>query len=245
MSTTEFSLWCILILVVLAYLNYYYPQYSRSTLYRLFRESMTEMDKPPKVTLFGDSILNNSRYVPLGKSVGASLQDIYGKGLKIYAQDGASIHNVYNQVEQYKSYNDALGSSFDKNNTHLVISVGGNDLLNAMNVRALSDEKIEKFASQYERLIKHVRNTFPEAHLYLLNVYHPKEERYQKISKYIDKWNDTVSGLAERGDLKKVVLVDIDSIVVKEEDFVSEVEPSTKGSKKIARAIVNEINKFV
>ena len=157
MSTTEFSLWCILILIVLAYLNYYYPRYSRFTMFGLFRESMTEMDKPPKVTLFGDSILNNSRYVPLGKSVGASLQDIYGKGLKIYAQDGASIHNVYNQVEQYESYNDALGESFNNNNNnnnaHIVISVGGNDLLNAMNVHALSDEKIEKLLLSIKDLL--------------------------------------------------------------------------------------------
>jgi len=148
---------------------------------------MTEMDKPPKVVLFGDSILNNSRYVPLGKSVGASLQDIYGSGLKIYAQDGALIQNVYNQVEQYSSYRDASGEKTD-NNTHIVVSVGGNDMLNAMNVYALNNDKIDKFASQYERLIKHVCSTFPASRVYLLNVYHPAEERYQKISKYIDRW---------------------------------------------------------
>ena len=244
MSNIELSLWSIVIMVVLAYLNYYYPRYSRFTMFGLFQESMTEMDKPPKVVLFGDSILNNSRYVPLGKSVGASLQNIYGTGYKTYAQDGALIHNVYNQVEQFSLYNDASRGIYNKN-MHIVISVGGNDLLNAMNVYALSNEKIDKFASQYKRLIKHVCSTFPEAHIYLLNVYHPKEERYQKIAKYIDRWNDSVEELVESGELKQVALVDVDSVVVKEEDFVSEVEPSSKGGKKIAKEIVSKINEFI
>jgi hypothetical protein len=239
MRFVELSLWATLIIMLLAYLNYYYPQYSKFTMFGLFRESMTEMDKPPKVTLFGDSILNNSRYVPLGKSVGASLRDIYGSGLRINAQDGASINNVYNQVEQYETYNKI------SDNTHIVISAGGNNMLNAMNVHALNNESVDKFASQYRRLVKHVCTTFPEAHIYLLNVYHPAEERYDKISKYIDRWNDSVASLVGDDDLGRLSLIDVAGICTEEEDFVSEIEPSSKGGKKIAREIVNKINEFL
>lgn len=239
MKFVELSLWVTLIIMLLAYLNYYYPRYSKFTMFGLFRESMTEMDKPPKVTLFGDSILNNSRYVPFGKSVGASLQDIYGSGLRINAQDGASINNVYNQVEQYETYNKI------SDNTHIVISAGGNNMLNAMNVHALNNESVDKFASQYKRLIKHICTTFPEARIYLLNVYHPAEERYDKISKYIDRWNDSVASLVGDDDLGRLSLIDVAGICTEEEDFVSEIEPSSKGGKKIARAIVNKINDFL
>ena len=118
-------------------------------------------------------------------------------------------------------------------------------MLNAMNVHALSDEKIDKFASQYERLVKHVCSTFPGSRIYLLNVYQPTEERYQKISKYIDRWNYSVESLVENGDMKRVTIVDVVSIVSDEEDFISEVEPSIKGGKKIAKAIVEKINEFL
>jgi len=237
----EFSLWVILIITVTLYLKHYYSKTHDKlvTMFGLFRESMTEMNKPPKVVLLGDSILNNSRYVPLGKSVGASLQDIYGTGLRIYAQDGASIHNVYNQAEQYEAYNKVSGD------THLIISVGGNNLLNAMNVHALNNETVNKFASQYKRLINHFQKTFPEAHIYLLNVYHPAEERYDKISKYIDKWNESVASLVREDDSGRLLLVDVSNICKEEDDFVSEIEPSSKGGKKIARAIVSKINEVI
>ena len=240
-SVTKISLWVILIATVLAYVKYYYfPRGSVVTMFGLLKESMSKMEEPTKVILFGDSVLNNSRYVPLGKSVGSFCRNIYGGGLRIYAQDGASINNVHNQIEQCASNSDASGE------IHLIISVGGNNLLNAMNVHALNDQTVDKCASQYERLIKRVANTFPEARIYLLNVYHPTEKRYQKISKYIDGWNETVVTLIESGEMgDRVELIDIDALLTEEEDFVDDIEPSSKGGKKITSAIVDKINEFL
>jgi len=45
--------------------------------------------------------------------------------------------------------------------------------------------------------------------------------------------------------MKKVTIVDVDSVVSDDTDFVSEVEPSIKGGKKIAKAIVENINEFL
>jgi len=208
-------------------------------MFGLFKESMSKMDKSSKVILFGDSVLNNSRYVPLGESVGASLRDIYGRDLRIYAQDGASINNVYSQVEQYE----LRGESSDE--MHIIISAGGNNLLNAMNVHALNDKTVNQFASQYGRLVSHVCATFSEAHIYLLNVYHPMDERYQKISKYIDGWNESVAKLVDENDSDRVSLVDIDSLFTEEEDFTDDIEPSSKGGNKIRRAIVDGVNEFL
>ncbi len=241
MTVVEISLWIILTATVLGYLKYYYFSHeSVVTMFGLLKESMAKMEEPTKVILFGDSVLNNSRYVPLGKSVGAFCRDIYGRELRIYAQDGASINNVYNQIEQCASNSDASGKM------HLIISAGGNNLLNAMNVHALNDQTVDKYASQYERLVKQVMSTFPEARVYLLNVYHPTEKRYQNISKYIDRWNETVVTLIESGKLEdRVAMIDIDSLLTEEEDFVDDIEPSSKGGKKITRAIVDNINEFL
>ncbi len=209
-----------------------------STLYDLFKESMSTMDKShtPKVVLFGDSILNNSRYVSLGNSVGASLRDIYGANLKMYAQDGASINNVYAQLEQFSTYN----NDSETDDLHIVISAGGNNMLNAMQVHALNDSSVDKIASQYSRLMNHVCKMYPNAHVYLLNVYYPTNKPYNKIAKYVTRWNDTVKTMVEEKD--RTVLIRIDEICTEEEDFINDIEPSSIGGKKIADIIVQNVN---
>lgn len=223
-----------LIIIAIPLYYAYYAHYAREktsiSLFELLKESMDIMENPPKVALFGDSVLNNSRYVPLGKSVGARLRNIYGSHLKMYAQDGASINNIYNQLDQYS----------DKGDAHIVISVGGNNLLNAMHVHALNDKSIDHFAQQYKQLINHVCKTFPSAHIHLLNVYFPLDEPYVKIKKYIEKWNEKVYEMEDV--YEQVSIVHIDTLCVKESDFENEVEPSEYGGRKIASAIVQSIN---
>ena len=233
----------IIAFIVLILMYAYYRQKVEprigATLYDLFKESMSTMDKSltPKVVLFGDSILNNSRYVSLGNSVGASLRDIYGPNLKMYAQDGASINNVYAQLEQFSTYNNEDPRTDD---LHIVISAGGNNMLNAMQVHALNDASVDKFASQYSRLITYVCKLCPNAHVYLLNVYYPVNKPYDKIAKYVTRWNDTVKTMI--GEKDRTILISIDEICTEEEDFTNDIEPSLIGGKKIADLIVQNVN---
>jgi len=51
--------------------------------------------------------------------------------------------------------------------------------------------------------------------------------------------------LVREDDSGRLLLVDVSNICKEEDDFVSEIEPSSKGGKKIARAIVSKINEVI
>jgi len=212
--------------------------------FSLFKESMDTMSEPPKIVLFGDSILNNTRYVASGKSVTASLKRMYGDNLQTYAQDGAYISNIYGQVEQHETYGgwDDAGSS----KTHIIISVGGNDLLNALNMGDLDDSKVTHLSSKYERLLNYIRGKYPNAVLHLLNVYQPVDDVFTSAAAQIEKWNDSVYKASTGGGKKSQVtnVVKIDEVCVNESDFVNTIEPSVKGGKKIVSLIVQNVNEY-
>lgn len=236
-----------IIIVVLAHWTYKDNAFAYNA-FTLFKESMSTMSEPPKIVLFGDSILNNTRYVPSGKSVIAHLKHMYGDNLQTYAQDGAYISNVYGQVEQYENYGSTSGS--DSTRTHIIISVGGNDLLNEMNIGELNDSKVTYLSSKYERLLKYICGKYPNAVIHLLNVYQPTHEIFISASKQIEQWNNEVYNRATEsvasGRKKKQVVnvVKIDEVCVEKSDFVNTIEPSVKGGKKIVSLIVENVNEY-
>jgi len=241
----------VLTIIILVIMHWTYNASENAFAYNaftLFKESMSTMSEPPKIVLFGDSILNNTRYVPSGKSVIARLKHMYGDNLQTYAQDGAYISNVYGQVEQYENY--GATSDSDSTRTHIIISVGGNDLLNEMNIGELNESKVTHLSSKYERLLKYICGKYPNAVIHLLNVYQPTDEIFVSASKQIEQWNNEVYNRAtERvasGRKKRQVVnvVKIDEVCVEKSDFVNTIEPSVKGSKKIVSLIVQNVNEY-
>jgi len=233
-----------IIIVVLVHWTYKDNAFAYNA-FTLFKESMSTMSEPPKIVLFGDSILNNTRYVPSGKSVIAHLKHMYGDNLQTYAQDGAYISNVYGQVEQYENYGTTSGS--DSTRTHIIISVGGNDLLNEMNVGELNESKVTYLSSKYERLLKYICGKYPNAVIHLLNVYQPTHEIFISASKQIEHWNNKVYNTASDASNRKkqvVNVVKIDKVCVEKSDFVNVIEPSAKGGKKIVSLIVQNVNEY-
>jgi hypothetical protein len=83
------------------------------------KEGLTNNDK---VILMGDSVLNNSNYVPLDKSVINILKTKTNNILNV-AKDGATINDLYEQL-------DKIPMDFNRADTYVFISVGGNDILN-------------------------------------------------------------------------------------------------------------------
>lgn len=231
-----------IIIIAMAYASVYWRDDNDA--FSLFKESMGTMSEPPKIVLFGDSILNNTRYVSSGKSVTASLKRMYGDNLQTYAQDGAYISNIYSQIDQFETYG---GWEKGSERMHIVISVGGNDLLNAMNTSELDDSKVTHLSSKYERLLKYVCGKYPNAVIHLLNVYQPVDDIFTGVSKQIEKWNDEVYAVASANSGKKgrvVNVVKIDEVCVGESDFVNTIEPSAKGGKKIVSLIVQNVNEY-
>ena len=82
-------------------------------------ESLSNNDN---IVLMGDSIFANDIYVERGDSVGDMLQDKHGNVL-VVAQDNAVINDLDYQFSK-------IPSKFDSSKTKIIVSVGGNDLLN-------------------------------------------------------------------------------------------------------------------
>ena len=73
------------------------------------------------IVLVGDSILENSKYVPKNKSVKDEIFKKH-KNMLMLAEDDSKIRDVEKQLKKMPKH-------LNKKSTHLIISVGGNDIL--------------------------------------------------------------------------------------------------------------------
>jgi lysophospholipase L1-like esterase len=174
------------------------------------------------IILIGDSVLNNSNYVPEGKSV-VSVLESKSKNIVNLAKDGATIMDLYSQL-------DNVPVELNKSSSYVFISVGGNDILknNKENLRALSDKTMS--------FLDALRARLGSTKINMLNLYLPANPRYQSYKKSVDEWNQLLEERSNKiGAMYNVV--DIHSLLTDPSDFVYDIEPSELGSKKIANAI--------
>lgn len=174
------------------------------------------------IILIGDSVLNNSNYVPEGKSV-VSVLESKSKNIVHLAKDGATLMDLYSQL-------DNVPVGLNKSSSYVFISVGGNDLLknNGANVRALFDKTM--------LFLRALRARLGSTKINVLNLYLPANPRYQSYKKSVDEWNKLLEEYSNKiGEMYNVV--DIHSLLTEPADFVYDIEPSELGSKKIANAI--------
>jgi hypothetical protein len=97
-------------------------------------------------------VLNNSAYVPQGKSVVDYLKEKTNKVFN-FAKDGATIQDCYAQL-------DKIPLDFNNTNTYVFISVGGNDILN--NRSQLNNAAIDSLFSKYVDFIDVLKNDYAE-----------------------------------------------------------------------------------
>ena len=96
------------------------------------KEGLSSINKK-NIILLGDSILNNSNYVNPGESVSDIIKS---KGRKVInvAVDNSKIKDINKQLNR-------IPSSYNKSNTYIFLSVGGNDILN---LPSQKDEQINE-----------------------------------------------------------------------------------------------------
>ena len=87
--------------------------------YKSLKEGLTNNNN---IILMGDSVLNNSNYVPEGKSVYDNLKTKLNNVLNV-AKDGATINDLYLQLEK-------IPIELNSSETFIFISAGGNNILN-------------------------------------------------------------------------------------------------------------------
>jgi hypothetical protein len=188
------------------------------------------------IVLIGDSILNNNMYVPVGNSVADNIKLLHGNNIIIGAKDGATIETCYKQL--------TINNIINSENYFLFISIGGNDILNnsgsfGTSLNNKNNDKNNKFDNlkkKYIELIDSIKEKYPKIKINLLNLYFPTDEKYNKYEKIIIEWNKMISSLCSKN---KYNLLRLDNLLTNASDFTHEIEPSSIGSEKIAKLIVD------
>jgi hypothetical protein len=191
--------------------------------FKSFKEGLTNNDK---IVLIGDSILNNSNYVPSGKSV-VDILKTKTQNVFNFAKDGATISDCYGQL-------DKIPTELNTTETYVFISAGGNDILNKRG--QLTSAEIKKLFNDYMDFLKALRVKLGSAKINILNLYMPANPRYQSYKTSIDQWNQLIKEYSSKiGEMYTVV--SLDTLLTSPNDFVYDIEPSETASEKIANVI--------
>jgi hypothetical protein len=191
--------------------------------FKSLKEGLTNNDN---IILMGDSVLNNSNYVPSGKSVYSVLKTKLSNVLNV-AKDGAIISDLYGQL-------DKIPIELNTTETYIFISVGGNNILN--NHTKLTSTEIKQLFNTYMDFLNALRVKLSNAKINVMNLYLPVNPRYQSYKPLIEEWNNLINENSSKiGQMYNVV--DLHSLLTTPEDFVYDIEPSISGSEKIANII--------
>jgi hypothetical protein len=192
-------------------------------------DTFTNTDKGLKIVLIGDSMLNNSAYVSANQSVPDLLsKKLVGNTVYNFAKDGATINDCYAQL-------DKISTELNNSRTYIVVSCGGNNILGS---RSLKASDMNNLFNEYSELLKSIKTRVPNASLYVINLYTPTNSHYVSYHKAIDQWNQL---LEDNKSSLKYKIINTSSLLVTDEDFTYNIEPSEKGGKKIVEAIVNSL----
>jgi hypothetical protein len=191
------------------------------------------------IVLLGDSILDNRLYVLSDKSVVNIIEERNQGETYCYARDDATISDVYNQLEFIPK----------EINASIFLSVGGNNILYHYEnckecfIDKNSDEFLDATFDIYKDLVKSITIRCPNNKIYLLDIYYPTDEKYQIYRNIVSKWNQMLHAFALNNNNVSGVL-QISNVLTKDDDFVSNIEPSQQGGYKIAEKIIQSFYTF-
>lgn len=194
------------------------------------------------IVLLGDSIFDNAAYINGGPPVIQQLRAKLPAGWQatLLAVDGSMAQQVSGQLEELSS--DA---------THLVISTGGNNALDSVNILSESaqsiSEALEKLADISERFQKVYREMLravltlklPTA---VCSVYYPNFPApgiQRVLSTALTIFNDVI---IREAFIAGVPLIDLRLVCNEPKDYANEIEPSVAGGEKITDAILQLIS---
>lgn len=196
-----------------------------------------------KVVLLGDSIFDNKAYVGTGEpDVRAQVQAL----LPLHAQavllavDGDKTHDIARQLQ---------GLPTDA--THLVMSIGGNDVLGRMYMLQESAQSVAEVVLRMAREMEDFERTYAHCLQAVLQhqlptavctIYYPRfpDDALQRLSvTALSIYNDCIIRLAVQAGIP---LIDLRLICISDSDYANPIEPSSKGGAKIASAVVKMLN---
>ena len=195
---------------------YFHPKTIQSFINNTMNNNNNNKDK--QIVLLGDSMVNNKNYVFENESVEYYLKQEYPH-LNNLAKDGAKINDLHPQLNKLNTMNISKDSN-------LIISIGGNDLLDNQNV--------QQVFKQYKQLLADILREYPDIHIYLLNIYYPPCCRFKRYYNVITQWNNLLHSLKS----SNITIIKISEILTEKDDFVFEIEPSKTGGQKVANKII-------
>lgn len=192
---------------------------------------------PEHIVLLGDSILDNDAYVSSGGAVIDALRRLQPAGTAtLLARDGAVLSSVSAQLQHVPT--DA---------SLLVISAGGNDALGDSRIirepaRSVADalSKLlvvrDRFSLGYHAMLDAAQQSdrrFAVCSIYDVQVENTAERRLANLA--LALLNDVITGAAVS---RRLPLLDLRVSFTDPADYANAIEPSSRGSEKIARAIL-------
>ncbi len=181
--------------------------------------------------LLGDSILKNDAYVSDGKSIDFLLYEkTNGKTISL-AVDHSKIVDIYDQISN-------IPDDTNNNLTTVFLSAGGNDILSYYvdnNNDSKNTSVLKPMFAAYKKLVQTIKNKVPNANIVLLDIYYPNNLTYKQYHTIISEWNDLIYDYAKNN---KINVLKISSILTKPEDFTLGIEPSSTGSIKLVKQIM-------
>ena len=188
------------------------------------------------LALVGDSIFDNVAYVPDGPAVIDHIRTLLPKGwaATLVARDGDVVADVEEQLQQLPD-----------DTTHIALSIGGNDALNAQDVFSLPADSV---FSALGRLAE-MQGGFHRAYRDMLwnvlllqkptvvcTIYDAVPGLSREARSALSLFNDVICREAMAAG---VAVVDLRALLQEADDYsaISPIEPSVKGGEKIARAL--------
>lgn len=195
------------------------------------------------VVLLGDSIFDNKSYVGHEDEVIVQLKDVLRpqrRTATLLAVDGAMIDSVPHQLKQLPD-----------NASHLVLSVGGNNVLSHMamlNEPAASTGEVllkmwalmDGFQQAYQRLLRQLLAY--HLPLTLCTIYNPRfpEPMTQRVAMTaLCVFNDVVLREAFAAGMP---VIDLRLVCTEDADYANPIEPSSIGGAKIVKTIQRVLN---
>jgi hypothetical protein len=195
----------------------------------------------PHLVLLGDSVFDNASYVPPGRTVLDALRDRLGSvwELTLLAQDGSTIDEIERQLLAVPS--DA---------THLVLSTGGNDVLAQGGILSERTATVgealwrlgqlaEDFTRRYRSMLRKVRGRGLPITVCTIYGGSFSDEHLQLVTgTALAVFDDALVRSVRAAGLP---LIELRDVCTDPEDYVGQIEPSARGSERIAGAIVEAL----
>ena len=192
------------------------------------------------LALLGDSIFDNAAYVPNEPAVIDHLRTMLPEDCTatLVARDGDVVADI-----------DELLKQLPQEATHIVLSIGGNDALNAQEVFSLPAESVfsalgrlaemqQSFHRAYRNMLWNV--LVLQKPTVVCTIYDAVPGLSREARSALSLFNDVICREAMAAG---VPVVDLRALLQDEDDYsaISPIEPSAKGGAKIARALATTI----